>query len=255
MAQHTAVPGRDNGDHPESVSEWPPRCASATMRLRVRAPSAWPDSARNYQQRGSPLGQDAPNMDGRPHPVGTQARPPGGSPACRPAASAQRREDARRQGPPGLHPARRRDRSDRCPDRGAERPRSRGQGRCHPPERGRAPQVAADPPRQRGDRWRPAGDRGPRREGHSKAQAAKAAKARISASKAVKAKGAQTAAGKARAALTKTTRTEAATTAAPAETPKPAAKAKATTTKAKATTGSAKTAAKKPAAKKTASKS
>jgi ribosomal protein S20 len=41
-----------------------------------------------------------------------------------------------------------------------------------------------------------------------KAQAAKAAKARIAASKADKAKGAQTAAGKARAALTKTTRAE-----------------------------------------------
>src|SRR5205085_5660523 len=44
----------------------------------------------------------------------------------------------------------------------------------------------------------------------SKAQAAKAARARIAASKADKAKGAQTAAGKARAALTKTTRAEAA---------------------------------------------
>jgi small subunit ribosomal protein S20 len=43
-----------------------------------------------------------------------------------------------------------------------------------------------------------------------KAQAAKAAKARIAASKADKAKGAQTAAGKARAALSKTTRAEAA---------------------------------------------
>jgi small subunit ribosomal protein S20 len=41
-----------------------------------------------------------------------------------------------------------------------------------------------------------------------KAQAAKAAKARIAASRADKAKGAQTAAGKARAALTKTTRAE-----------------------------------------------
>ncbi len=52
-----------------------------------------------------------------------------------------------------------------------------------------------------------------------KAQAAKAARARIAASKADKAKGAQTAAGKARAALTRTTRAEGATaapTAAPA---------------------------------------
>ena len=56
----------------------------------------------------------------------------------------------------------------------------------------------------------------------SKAQAAKAARARIAASKADKAKGAQTAAGKARAALTKTTRTEGAT-AAPVEAPAPAA--------------------------------
>ncbi len=92
----------------------------------------------------------------------------------------------------------------------------------------------------------------------SKAQAAKAAKARITASKAVKAKGAQTAAGKARAALTKTTRTEAAATTAPEETAKPAAKAttkaKSTTTKAKASPA-AKSTAKKPAPKKTAAKS
>jgi ribosomal protein S20 len=88
----------------------------------------------------------------------------------------------------------------------------------------------------------------------SKAQATKAAKARISASKAVKAKGAQTAAGKARAALTKTSRTEAAAAPAPAETPKPAAKAKAPTSKAKATTTSAKSPSKKPAPKKTTAK-
>jgi ribosomal protein S20 len=48
----------------------------------------------------------------------------------------------------------------------------------------------------------------------SKAQAVKAAKARIASSKADKAKGAQTAAGKARAALSKTARTEAAAAAA-----------------------------------------
>ena len=70
-----------------------------------------------------------------------------------------------------------------------------------------------------------------------KAQAQKAAKARIAAGKAGKAKGAQTAAGKARAALTKTTRAEAATTAAkPAAkaTAKPAAKVRATSAKATA---------------------
>ena len=97
----------------------------------------------------------------------------------------------------------------------------------------------------------------------SKAQAAKAARARIAASKADKAKGAQTAAGKARAALTKTTRaeaaaaaqTEAATPAAPKPraVPRPAAKAaapKKAATKAKTTTPKAKATA-KPAAKKT----
>jgi len=92
-----------------------------------------------------------------------------------------------------------------------------------------------------------------------KAQAQKAAKARIAAGKAGKAKGAQTAAGKARVALSKTTRAEAAAaTAAPkvaAATPaakpaakaaaKPAAKKTTTTAKAKAP---AKAAA-KPAAK------
>ncbi len=103
----------------------------------------------------------------------------------------------------------------------------------------------------------------------SKAQAAKAAKARIASSKADKAKGAQTAAGKARAALSKTARTEAAAaaaakaasaeSAAPKAAAKPAAKvtkapAKATTKKpaaAKARPAAAKTAktAKKPAAK------
>ena len=64
----------------------------------------------------------------------------------------------------------------------------------------------------------------------SKAQAAKAARARIAASKADKAKGAQTAAGKARAALTKTTRAEGAVSTQPAEVSAPAApKARAAT--------------------------
>ncbi|HEX2755506.1 MAG TPA: 30S ribosomal protein S20 [Candidatus Limnocylindrales bacterium] len=74
----------------------------------------------------------------------------------------------------------------------------------------------------------------------SKAQAAKAAKARIAAGKANKAKGAQTAAGKARAAVSKTARAEAAAAASAAasstaEAPKTASKAsaaKATTKKA-----------------------
>jgi ribosomal protein S20 len=80
----------------------------------------------------------------------------------------------------------------------------------------------------------------------SKAQAAKAARARIAASKADKAKGAQTAAGKARAALTKSTRTEAA--AAPATTePTPAAAKPRTTKAATARASSGTTAAKKPA--------
>jgi ribosomal protein S20 len=77
----------------------------------------------------------------------------------------------------------------------------------------------------------------------SKAQAAKAARARIAASKADKAKGAQTAAGKARAALTRSTRTEGKaepTTAAAASTTTSRSATKATTgsTRAKASTGS-----------------
>jgi ribosomal protein S20 len=84
-----------------------------------------------------------------------------------------------------------------------------------------------------------------------RAQAQKAAKARIAAGKAGKAKGAQTAAGKARAALSKTTRAEAATAAASApSTPaksaatakptaaKPAAKKSTTAAKAKSATKS-----------------
>ena len=96
------------------------------------------------------------------------------------------------------------------PGRGAERPRSRRQGRRHPPERRRTPQVAPDPQGQRRARWRarPTGGRVVKTTG--KAAAAKAAKARIAAGKAGKAKGAQTAAGKARAALSKTARAEAA---------------------------------------------
>jgi ribosomal protein S20 len=85
-----------------------------------------------------------------------------------------------------------------------------------------------------------------------KAQAQKAAKARIAAGKAGKAKGAQTAAGKARAALSKTSRTEAAAAGATQETgtpakpaataAKPATKpaAKKSTTAAKAKAGSTK---------------
>jgi ribosomal protein S20 len=89
----------------------------------------------------------------------------------------------------------------------------------------------------------------------SKAQAQKAAKARIAQSKADKAKGAQTAAGKARAALTRTSRAEAGTAAAPAATasaPSTASKpaTKAPTAKAPA----AKASAPKAAATKTASK-
>ena len=80
-----------------------------------------------------------------------------------------------------------------------------------------------------------------------RAQAQKAAKARIAAGKAGKAKGAQTAAGKARAALSKTTRAEAA--AAAAATGKAAPKAAA-----KPAAKSAAKVAAKPAAKKTTAK-
>jgi len=103
----------------------------------------------------------------------------------------------------------------------------------------------------------------------SKAQAAKAAKARIAAGKANKAKGAQTAAGKARAAVSKTARAEAAaaaTASTATEAPKAAAKAttakstgksttKAATKKAPAKATAAKATAKKAPAKKAAAKS
>jgi ribosomal protein S20 len=80
-----------------------------------------------------------------------------------------------------------------------------------------------------------------------RAQAQKAAKARIAAGKAGKAKGAQTAAGKARAALSKTTRAEAAAADAA---PKAAATATAAKPAPKAAKSTAKPAAKKPAATK-----
>jgi ribosomal protein S20 len=95
----------------------------------------------------------------------------------------------------------------------------------------------------------------------SKAQAAKAAKARISAGKANKAKGAQTAAGKARAAVSKSARAEAAAAAAaatPATETKTSAKAtsaKASTKKAPAKAAATKATAKKAPAKKAAAKS
>jgi ribosomal protein S20 len=86
-----------------------------------------------------------------------------------------------------------------------------------------------------------------------KAQAQKAAKARIAAGKAGKAKGAQTAAGKARAALSKTSRTEAEAAPKNAATPAPkATAAKATAAKAAAPKSAAKAATTKPAAKATA---
>jgi ribosomal protein S20 len=97
----------------------------------------------------------------------------------------------------------------------------------------------------------------------SKAQAAKAAKARIALGKANKAKGAQTAAGKARAAVSKTARAEAAanaaasTGAAAPEAKVPAAKAAPRKAPAKATAAqaTAKAAPKKAPTRKTATKS
>jgi ribosomal protein S20 len=90
----------------------------------------------------------------------------------------------------------------------------------------------------------------------SKAQAQKAAKARIAAGKADKAKGAQTAAGKARAALTKTSRAEAAAGAAKAAPAKTVAKGHAgkTTAKPAAKATPKSTASKPPAAKPAAAK-
>jgi ribosomal protein S20 len=85
-----------------------------------------------------------------------------------------------------------------------------------------------------------------------KAQAQKAAKARIAAGKAGKAKGAQTAAGKARAALSKTTRTETAAEAAPKAAPKAAPSKAAAKPAAKAAAKPAAKVAAKPAPKKSA---
>src|SRR3954452_18270683 len=48
------------------------------------------------------VAEDVPHLDGRSHAVGAEARPPGRGPAGSPPASAQRREDARRQGTPPL---------------------------------------------------------------------------------------------------------------------------------------------------------
>jgi ribosomal protein S20 len=87
-----------------------------------------------------------------------------------------------------------------------------------------------------------------------KAQAQKAAKARIAAGKAGKAKGAQTAAGKARAALSKTTRTEAAAETAAKAAPAPKAAATKAPAKPAAKAPATKAAALKPAAKKTTAK-
>jgi len=88
----------------------------------------------------------------------------------------------------------------------------------------------------------------------SKAQAAKAAKARIALGKANKAKGAQTAAGKARAAVSKTARAEAAAAATAAAAAAGTTEAPKATTKAAAKPAATKAAAKKAPAKATATK-
>ena len=148
--------------------------------------------------------------------------------------------------------------------------RPRGEGRSHPPERGRAPQVAPDAEVQRRDRWRRRPDLSQGREDDLEGPGRRRPPRRGSPlGKANKAKGAQTAAGKARAAVSKSARDEAAASAAgrrdgrddrggePA-TPKTAAKkapakapAKASATKAapKATATAKKAPAKKTAAK------
>ena len=173
-------------------------------------PCRAPDRPTRSNVRFAHLGQDAPHLDRRPLAVGPQARPQAER-RHEVLSPSQRREDVRRQG------------ADRCratpkatidPEvglaRSAQRARPRGEGRCHPSERRRAPQVAPDPQGQRRPRRRarPAG--WPRTKSIGQAAAAKAAKARIAAGKAGKAKGAQTAAGKARTALSKTARAEAA---------------------------------------------
>ena len=192
----------------------------ATIRLRARRPCLVPraDPKPTDNTEVCPRGQDAPHLDGRSHTVGTEACPSGRAPPRGPPASAQRRQDVRRQGPGRRDAADRLDRSRRRPRRGAERARPRRQGRCHPPERRRASQVAPDASRSTPRSAATALQTGARVvKTTGKAAAAKAAKARIAAGKAGKAKGAQTAAGKARAALSKTARAEAAAAKAAAE--------------------------------------
>ena len=112
--------------------------------------SRCPDHHIRSHSRGSPLGQDAPHLDGRPDTVGTQARSPGGAPSRHPGPAAHRREDLCRQGPDrGRQPRSRAGGRAVALARCAVGARSRGEGRCHPSERRRAPQVAPDPQGQR----------------------------------------------------------------------------------------------------------
>ena len=215
-------------------------------------------------ERGSPLGQDAPYLDGCPNAVGSEARPSGRAPARHPSAAAQRREDLRRQRPERRDPeadpqvaaaalASAHAALDRAAKAGAIHPnaaarrKSRLTLKFNAATGGAAVQTSSHVSKTT-----------------SKAQAAKAAKTRIALGKANKAKGAQTAAGKARAAVSKSARDETtATTPAAAKvetteaaaTPKtaakkaPAGKASATKAAPKATATARKAPAKKTAAK------
>ena len=245
------MPGRRDGRGTgRGARVRPGTCDTIRLRARRSPRAARPSTTTIPHQRSAHLGQDAPHLDGRSYAVGTQASPSGREPPRGPPAAPKRREDIRREGPPGRR---------RAADAGLDPnaallealsalDRAAKAGAIHPNAAARRKsRLTRKVNAAVGGAHVQVGGRVVKTTG--KAAAAKAAKARIAAGKADKAKGAQTAAGKARAALSKTARAEAAAA------KEAAALAAAETTPAKATTATkapAKAAAKKPAAKATA---
>src|SRR6185436_9090073 len=207
------------------------------MRVRARHPirAGTPRPSHPFL-RGLPLGQDAPHLDGCSHAVGTEARPTGRAPARHPSARRTAAKtfvsnalsvagggdaDVAAQALAEAHAA-----LDRAAKVGAIHPNAAARRKSRLTLKVNA--AAGGAHVQSGGRVTKT---------TSKAQAAKAAKARIAVSKADKAKGAQTAAGKARAALSKTARTEAAAAAAAKAAAAAEAPAAKTATKAPARSG------------------
>ena len=121
-----------------------PLVASAQRLCYHARPCSAPDSCRHRTSspflRGSPLGQDAPHLDGRTHAVGTEARPTGRAPPRDPAAAPHRREDAtsRRRSTPRRTTAMAPRRRPRSP-----RPTRRSTGPRRPARSTRTPRRAA----------------------------------------------------------------------------------------------------------------